>query len=127
MRFRCDVHISFKLVNHLRSLAFEAIHVNQILDKWFTQDEAICHYADENDLIVLTKDIDFRNSFLVRNTPKELVRIKLGNLSNANLIMVMTEYLPTLQKLNSDGGFMMEIDQTSATVIKTPHSPEGKQ
>ncbi|MEX2410214.1 MAG: DUF5615 family PIN-like protein, partial [Candidatus Paceibacterota bacterium] len=67
---------------------------------------------------VLTKDADFRNSFLIRNTPKKLVRIKLGNLSNASLIEVIAEYLPTIQKLNADSGFMMEIDQFSATVIK---------
>ncbi|MFO7825189.1 MAG: DUF5615 family PIN-like protein [Cyclobacterium sp.] len=118
MRLLCDVHISFKLVNYLKSLAFETIHVNQILDKWFTKDEDICSYADENDMIVLTKDIDFRNSFLIRNTPKKLVRIKLGNLSNAILMKVIAEYLPAIQTLNSEGGFMMELDQVSATVIK---------
>ncbi len=86
MKLLCDVHISFKLVNYLRSLGYETVHVNQILDKWFTKDDAISSYADENDMIVLTKDIDFRNSFLIKNTPKKLVRIKLGNLSNAILI-----------------------------------------
>lgn len=118
MKFLCDKHISFKLVNYLSSLAFETIHVNQILDKWFTKDEDICSFADENDMIVLIKDVDFRNSFLIRNTPKKLVRIKLGNLSNAILIEVIAQYLPTIQKLSAGSGFMMEIDQFSASVIK---------
>ncbi len=33
MMFLCDVHISHKIVAHLKSLGFEAIHVNNILDR----------------------------------------------------------------------------------------------
>ena len=32
MKFLCDVHISYKLVSHLKSMGFETIHVNDILD-----------------------------------------------------------------------------------------------
>jgi len=60
MRFLCDVHISFKVQKHLNSLGFETIHVNNILDSWFSKDSDISKYADENDLIVITKDSDFR-------------------------------------------------------------------
>jgi hypothetical protein len=31
MRFLCDVHISYKIANHLNSLGFETLHVNEIL------------------------------------------------------------------------------------------------
>ncbi len=118
MRFLCDVHISFKLVSYLRSLEIHATHVNQILDKWHTKDEDICTYADEHDLIVITKDVDFRNSFLIKNTPKKLIRIKLGNISNSILIKVLSDHLTTIAHLGSNGGFMMELDQLSATVFK---------
>lgn len=47
MRLLCDVHITYKLVNHLKNLGFEAIHVNQILDKSETKDSDICQYADD--------------------------------------------------------------------------------
>lgn len=118
MKFLCDVHISFKLVNHLRSLQFETIHVNEILDKWYSRDKDICIYADLNDFIVVTKDSDFRNSFLLKGTPKKLVRIKLGNLSTSILIKVISENLLSIQELDSSGSFMIELDQLSATFIK---------
>ena len=70
MKFLCDVHISYKIVRFLRSLKFETIHVNEILEKWHTKDKDICAYADENDFIIITKDSDFKNSFLISNTPK---------------------------------------------------------
>jgi predicted nuclease of predicted toxin-antitoxin system len=33
MKFLCDVHISYKVVKHLNSMGFKAVHVNEILDK----------------------------------------------------------------------------------------------
>ncbi len=118
MKFLCDVHISYKIVNYLRSVGFEATHVNEILDKWHTKDRDICTYADENDLIVLTKDADFKNSFLISNTPGKLIKVNLGNISTSTLIDVIAENLVALQNLDSNGGFMIELDQDSVTFIK---------
>ncbi len=33
MKFLCDVHISHKVIRHLKSLGYGAIHVNNILYK----------------------------------------------------------------------------------------------
>lgn len=118
MKFLCDVHISYKIVKHLRSLEIETFHVNEILDKWHTKDEDICEYADVNDLIVLSKDADFRSSFLINHTPKKLIKINLGNISTTTLQKVISENLPAIHKLYSSGGFMLELDQNSATFIK---------
>jgi len=96
MKFLRDVHISFKLVKYLRSLKFETIHVNQILDKWLTKDEEICSYADDNDLIVLTKDADFSDILLISNTPKKLKSVILDNLYNSILIKAISHHLPTI-------------------------------
>lgn len=118
MKFLCDVHISYKVVKYLKSSGFEAIHVNEILDKWHTKDGDICRYADENDLIVLTKDADFKNSFLISHTPNKLVKVNLGNISNAALVDIVSANLQAIQNLNSKGGFLIELDQDSVTFIK---------
>ena len=41
MKFLCDVHISYKLSKAISDLEHETIHVNNILDKWFTKDADI--------------------------------------------------------------------------------------
>jgi predicted nuclease of predicted toxin-antitoxin system len=46
MKFLCDVHISYKLVNFLNSQGYLAIHVNSILEGLETKDSAISDYAD---------------------------------------------------------------------------------
>ena len=75
MKFLCDVHISYKVVKFLAKSGFETIHVNQILDGWNTKDKDISEYVDSNDLILLTKDYDFRDSFFIKGTPKKLIKI----------------------------------------------------
>ena len=75
MKFLCDVHISYKLSKKIESLGFESIHVNFILDKWFTSDTEIAKFADSNDYILISKDADFKNSYLINKLPKKLIKI----------------------------------------------------
>jgi predicted nuclease of predicted toxin-antitoxin system len=118
MKFLCDVHISHKIVAHLKSLGCESIHVNEILDKSETKDSAICRYADENDLILITKDSDFRDSFFVQRTPKKLIKINLGNIPNNELKIIFSENFDSLYKLYSRPNFLLEIDKENSKVIE---------
>ena len=110
MKFLCDVHISIKLVKFLISKNYDCIHVNTILEKWNTKDSAIANYVDQNGLILITKDADFRDSHYLKNTPKKLVKINLGNISNADLLLIFESNLTKIEKLNSNDCFIVEID-----------------
>lgn len=120
MRFLCDVHISYKLVKHLISLGYDTTHVNEILDKWFTKDREICDYADANDLIIITKDSDFRDSFFIDNTPKKLIKINLGNISNQELIQIISDNIGSISKLSTKSSFLIEIDKEDIFVVEGP-------
>lgn len=115
MRFLCDVHISYKVVSFLAQSGYESIHVNQILDRWNTSDKSICEFADSNDLIVITKDYDFRNSFFVKATPKKLIKINLGNISTSELITSLRLAFDAIKRLNENSSFMVEIDKNQVT------------
>jgi len=73
MKFLCDVHISFKISKRIERLGFQTEHVNNVLNRWKTKDDDIAKYVDQNDLILITKDQDFRNSFLLQRKPKKLI------------------------------------------------------
>ena len=118
MKFLCDVHISYKIVRHLISLSFEAIHVNDILNKWFTYDRDICKYADEHNMIVITKDYDFRASYYLRNTLKKLIKINLGNIANNELVEIFTDNISAIKKLDEKKSFIVEIDKDITTYVK---------
>ena len=111
MKFLCDVHISIKLSKHLNNLGFECVHVNTILDKWHTSDSNIAKYSDTNDFTLITKDFDFKNSFLVNKTPKKLIKINLGNISNIVLIEIFNRFVSEMKTINNNHNhYMIEID-----------------
>jgi len=116
MKFLCDVHISFKLVAYLKSLGFDAIHVNEILNKSETKDSEICKYADEADFIVITKDTDFRDSYFIKRTPKKLIKINLGNIPNQDLKVIFLENIAVFEKLYSRPHFLIEIDKDNISL-----------
>jgi predicted nuclease of predicted toxin-antitoxin system len=117
MKFLCDVHISYKIVNFLFKSGYEAIHVNQILDRWNTKDKDICEYADGNDLIVITKDYDFRDSYFINGSPKKLIKINLGNISTIELIKSLSQVMIAAERLYNTHSFMIEIDKDRVTYM----------
>jgi predicted nuclease of predicted toxin-antitoxin system len=96
MNFLCDVHIPIALVKFLSDHGCEASHVNSLPKKWNSTDSEICQFADENNLVVITKDQDFKNTHFVKGTPAKLIRITLGNISNKELISIFKKHLPEL-------------------------------
>jgi len=120
MKFLCDVHISIKFSKYLSLSGFHTLHVNQILDKWLTTDSTICRYVDENDFVLISKDSDFKDSHFLKNSPRKLIKINLGNISNEKLISVFREILPELAKLERHSSFIIEID-TNRVIFKIPN------
>ncbi len=110
MKFICDVHIPIRLSKFLAAQGADSVHINQILDGAFTPDDLISQHADANDCIVITKDIDFRNSYFIRKMPRKLIRICLGNLSNDSLIQLFEKHLTLIDRLDQEGSFYMEIN-----------------
>jgi len=118
MNFLCDVHISIKFAKFIELKGYNCIHVNTILDSWFTKDQDISKFVDQEGMILISKDIDFKNSHFVKNTPRKLVKINLGNISNDDLIAIFDNILPQIGStfLNNDS-FIIEVgkDATSIT------------
>lgn len=117
MKFLCDVHISYPFSKYLKEDGYDSTHVNFILQKWYTKDSEISQYADLNDLILITKDMDFKNSHFLKNTPKKLIRILLGNVSNEELIGLYTKNKNLIKNLSLNSKFYIEIAKESVYYI----------
>lgn len=103
--------LSYKLSKFLTSRGFDCIHVNHILDKWHTTDVDSAIYADKNDRILITKDVDFKNSYLLKKKPKKTVRIVLGNTSNKDLLKHFAKHLEQVINCNKSETFYSEMGQ----------------
>jgi predicted nuclease of predicted toxin-antitoxin system len=94
-----------------------AVHVNQILQKWNTSDKEICRHADQNNLVVITKDADFKNSHFISKSPKKVVRVILGNISNQELVLLFEKYLPFISPLSTKDNLYIEIDREQLVIV----------
>lgn len=118
MNFLIDVHLSISLSKFLdQQNNCKSIHVNQILQKWNTTDKEISNYADEHNLVVITKDNDFKNSHFISKSPQKVIRITLGNVSNTDLIGLFDKYLPFILTLSSVKTFYVEVSKEQLTII----------
>lgn len=113
MNFLCDVHIPIKLAKFLQSEGHPAKHVNQLPAKWHTSDAEICTIADQNEWIVITKDEDFRASFLLHRTPRKLIRISLGNISNNALVKLLSAHLALIEDIDQNEFFYLELGKVN--------------
>jgi len=114
----CDVHIALKITKFIENKGYEAEHVNNILDSYYTKDSAIRNYADENDFIVLTKDYDFKDSHFLNNSPKKLLHITLGNIPTSQLIQLLDEHLDQIITYFQSEKCFIEIGEGYIKVVK---------
>ena len=85
MKFLIDAQLPRRLAVRLRQAGFEAIHTLDLPDGNRTSDQVINQLAIKEEYIVVTKDSDFVESFLLRGEPWKLLLISTGNVGNDEL------------------------------------------
>ncbi|MEL6534596.1 MAG: DUF5615 family PIN-like protein [Bacteroidota bacterium] len=118
MKFLCDVHIPIRISKRLEDLGYPTTHANRILQKWNTPDEDLARFADENNCILISKDQDFKQSYLVNQTPKRLLKVNTGNLPNQALLEKIESCLSQLNQIyQSHQHFLVELNADSIWFI----------
>ena len=116
MQFLCDVHISFKIKRLLIDSGFSCSHINEILKGDITSDADIAEYCNEHNLILISKDQDFTDSYLISKKPRKFIKISLGNISTNHLIELLKTSFSVLKELNNRDFFMLEFHRHSIQV-----------
>lgn len=118
MKFLCDVHIPIRLSKHLAGLGYHSQHVNLILEGYFSKDADIATYCNENDQVLITKDKDFKNSYLISQSPKYLLKLNLGNIPNDALIQLLEKHLSQIAALTkTENAFMIELEPDGSLTV----------
>lgn len=86
MKFLVDAQLPYLLSKWIIEKGFESIHTEDLPNKDETEDEEIRMISARSDLIVITKDLDFYDSHLLRDSPKRLLLITTGNIKNHQLL-----------------------------------------
>jgi predicted nuclease of predicted toxin-antitoxin system len=85
MKFLVDAQLPRRLVSRLRDAGHEAIHTFDLPIGNRTPDSIINDVSLREGYILITKDADFVNSFLLHQRPYKLLLVSTGNIRNSEL------------------------------------------
>lgn len=98
MKFLVDAQMPKRLARFLRSQGYDAIHTQDLSQGNATPDAGINLISLEEERVVVTKDADFVQSFLLEQKPYKLLLVATGNIKNADLETLLQKNLDLLVK-----------------------------
>ncbi|MDP9312863.1 MAG: DUF5615 family PIN-like protein [Chloroflexota bacterium] len=96
MNFLVDAQLPRRLASRLREAGHDVVHTLDLSQGNRTTDNEINDISEREQRIVITKDADFINSFLIVRKPYKLLLISTGNITNAELEMLFVPAIPTI-------------------------------
>lgn len=80
----------------LQAHGFDAVHTLELPEANKTTDRELIRIAVKENRIVVTKDSDFLDSFMVSGLPEKLIIVRTGNINNKELVQLFEKYLELL-------------------------------
>lgn len=96
MKFLVDEQLPALLAEWLCSRNHDAIHVSALMTSTRIPDGYICERSMVEERTVITKDVDFLNTYLIKQQPFKLVYVTTGNLKNRQLLDLFRSQLERL-------------------------------
>ncbi len=90
MKFLLDAQLPPSLKQVFKNKGFDCIHTLDLELGNGTPDKIINKISVAEQRILITKDSDFFDSFIINNEPYKLILVKLGNTSKKDLIQFFT-------------------------------------
>lgn len=96
MRLLLDQNLSRRVVGMLRDAFPGSVHVVDV-DLDAATDREIWDYAREHDLVVMSKDSDFRQLAFLHGPPPKVVWLRVGNTSTASIANVVLDHVDVIE------------------------------
>jgi predicted nuclease of predicted toxin-antitoxin system len=99
MKFLVDAQLPLQLAHRLQDAGHDVLHTRELPSQNSTPDSAINQISLEQERIVITKDLDFLESFLIRQQPYKLLLVTTGNIKNSELEALFLNNLSQIVEL----------------------------
>lgn len=99
MKFLVDAQLPRRIARFLRTEGYDVLHTQDLPDSNATSDAEINRISIQEQRIVVTKDADFVQYFLLQQKPYKLLLVATGNIKNAELESLFKENISQLVKL----------------------------
>lgn len=106
MKFLVDAQLPRHLSELLGKAGHDSRHTLDLPEGNRTTDQEIVSIAEREGRIVVTKDADFVDSFLLKRRPPKLLLISTGNIGNRELEALFITHLGELTKALEENDFV---------------------
>jgi predicted nuclease of predicted toxin-antitoxin system len=106
VKFLVDAQLPLRLARLLARAGHDALHTINLADGNRTTDREVAQRADTDGRIVVTKDRDFRDSHLLSNSPRRLLVVATGNISNNALLDLVEAHLDVILESFEEADFV---------------------
>lgn len=115
MKFIVDAQLPLSLSNLLKSRGHDSIHTLDLPTKNKSKDYFITSISINENRIVITKDSDFLESFLIHGKPQKLILVRTGNVGNAELKAIFDKHLDRIINIMEENS-LIEITKNEIVV-----------
>jgi predicted nuclease of predicted toxin-antitoxin system len=115
MKFLVDAQLPLRLARVLQSAGCDTIHTKDLPRRNATPDSEINLLSIQESRIVITKDRDFLDSFIIKQQPYKLLILTTGNINNNQLIDLFMNNLPQLAELFQEH-YLIEMNRDTIVV-----------
>ncbi len=115
MRFLVDAQLPKRFCAWLVESGHDALHTLDLPLGNRTSDSEILDVAEREQRIVVTKDDDFVQSYLVTGRPQGLLLVSTGNIANDDLERIVRGHIRTIAMAFESASFV-ELGRESLTV-----------
>jgi predicted nuclease of predicted toxin-antitoxin system len=111
VKFIVDAQLPKSLSDLLKYRGYDSLHTLELPYQNATSDKIITEIAVQQQRIVITKDSDFLESFLLNSKPEKLIIVRTGNIPNKLLLKLFDDNLELIKLLISRSS-LIEITKT---------------
>ena len=106
MKFLIDAQLPMRIANLLENSGYDVIHTKNLPLQNATPDSEINKLSIIEQRIVITKDKDFLDSFLIKKEPYKLLLITTGNISNKQIEQIFIQNISQMVELFMNYDFL---------------------
>ena len=118
MKFLVDTQLPPKLSKYFLAQNYDSKHTTDLLEGHLLKDSEIIEIAIAEERVVVTKDQDFFDNYLLKGAPPVVLLLEFGNIGNQELIDFFTANQSTLLNLLEGGSEMILFSRERITEYK---------
>ena len=99
LKFIVDTQLPPSLSRRLLDYGYDSIHTTNFESGHLLNDKTIRQIVVAESRIVITKDVDFLDYFILRGAPPKVLLLELGNISISKLFAIFDGNIKQIKKL----------------------------